>query len=136
MRMFLPVVRPIMARDRTIIKAMKPETASIGVGFLLRLLMICGHHESHAHSHQPPNNPQIPPHQWRHGRSVRNRGIPATFARGGRDADPGALSLGRSGDDRVDHSEEELLVEGIESFPAAVKMLFAGQNQGKLLIRL
>ena len=30
----------------------------------------------------------------------------------------------------------EHVLEGIETFPAAVKMLFAGQNQGKLLIRL
>jgi NADPH-dependent curcumin reductase CurA len=30
----------------------------------------------------------------------------------------------------------EHVLEGIESFPTAVKMLFAGQNQAKLLIRL
>jgi NADPH-dependent curcumin reductase CurA len=30
----------------------------------------------------------------------------------------------------------EHVLEGIESFPAAVKMLFAGENRGKLLIRL
>ena len=30
----------------------------------------------------------------------------------------------------------EHVLEGIECFPEAVKMLFAGQNRGKLLIRL